>query len=703
MPRYSNLEQDVSSIAGDSSPSHYDSEDSCFFADATLEDAHHLVDSPATAGRATIISSSLFDSEDDEPNNNNNKKKNNKNSSGKATTSTILNNNHPLLLLDTLSNHGNRGEDRVVNQQRQQEQQQHSSGYFLNVPAASAAMSSHANTATALRRKRPPIPRDIAWAAYATMFIPISFLVPFWITHRHADIYTTPPHDAIAPHVGDVIYGWNYAASSHRGHVATLLSAILAYGAATLLSVILYRNPASGDDGEDARHQAASHVTLISHYVALGAIYPLLLALLYTEFPRATSITLWTVVLLVSFARDLFILRKTTSLSLLQDHGQGRRRFFRTLTCASLDILSRSLRRLSFYRIVSAALLLQLILVVTWRSALFVALSIPLDTGVTGVRTLLILATLLGGKWATSIVARCLGLIASGGVTVWFAQQQHHLRVSSSPLLVSSASGPNNTTIGSDDGNTVEFMDVPTYESTGKSAEGAGKEEEGIENNSLASTASTSNKMPEAYRSVDANAYRSVNDFDDANIYYDDDDLFAGDDLEEISDHPPPQPSPPRYTVDNTMRISTMDGNGTTARHFLLQAVTISFGSVAKCALLGGLAQFVWSCLRNIRVAQVILARRRAASTTSNTGFQGMDVRTITRSSESGREETIYNMLHQLARSCQDICRQFVTSHTDLGMTHVATYYKSYSRAAMDVTNLVHSSGKFLSTAKFKI
>jgi len=447
--------------------------------------------------------------------------------------------------------------------------------------------------------------------------------------------------------------------------------------------------------------RAASHITLISHTVALGAIYPLLLALLYTEFPRATSITLWTVVILFAFARDLFILRKTTTTS-LQDRGQGRRRFFRTLTCASLDILSRSLRRLSFYRIVSAALLLQLLLVLAWRSALLVALSIPLDTGVTGIRTLLILATLVGGKWATSIVARCLGFIASGGITVWFAQQQQHLQPSKLLLSSSKGSVPNYAISNNEDhdNNMVELTNFPTYESAanGTPADGIRKEDKDeSETHSLTSTASTSNKMPEAYRSVDANAYRSVNDFEDPNLYYDDDDddLFAGEELAEVSDHPLPSSSPPRYTVEN-MRISSIDGNGTTAKHFLLQAVTISFGSVAKCALLGGLAQFVWSCLRNARVAQVIIARRRtnAVSAVTTSGFQGMDVQT-TRSSESGRD--VYsNIVYQLAQWCQDTCRQFVTYHTDLGMAHVATYYKSYSRAAVDVSNLVHSSGKFL-------
>lgn len=446
--------------------------------------------------------------------------------------------------------------------------------------------------------------------------------------------------------------------------------------------------------------RAASHITLISHTVALGAIYPLLLALLYTEFPRATSITLWTVVILFVFTRDLFILRKTTTTS-LQDRGQGRRRFFRTLTCASLDILSRSLRRLSFYRIVSVALFLQLLLVLTWRSALLVALSIPLDTGVTGIRTLLILATLVGGKWATSIVARCLGLIASGGITVWFAQQQQHLQASS-PMQSSKGSAPNcavsNNENLNNDSNMVELTNIPTYESSGNGTSAdriRNEDKDECETHSLTSTASTSNKMPEAYRSMDANAYRSVNDFEDPNIYYDDDDLFAGDDLAEISDHPFPSSSPPRYTVENT-RVSTMDGNGTTAKHFLLQAVTISFGSVAKCALLGGLAQLVWSCLRNVRVAQAIIARRRAnaVSTVATTGFQGMDVRT-TRSSES-RRDVYSNIVRQLAQGCQDTCCQFVTYHSDLGMAHVATYYKSYSRAAVDVSNLVHSSGKLL-------
>ena len=622
-----------------------DSEDSLFFADATLEDAHHMVDSPVGRSATAPIRSSLFDLEEDPP----------------LTGNTIRTNgrNHDLVKDENNNSYGLDNTGTIV----------------------------HTSETVLQRRKRPPIPRDIAWAAYATTFIPMSLLVPFWICHRHPETYTTPPHDAVASHVGDVIYGWNFAASSNRGHVATLVSAILAYGAATVLSILLYRNPASGDLGEDARHAAASQLTLLSHYVALGVIYPSLLALIYTEFPKATSANLWALILLLCFLRDLVTLRGILMCHapfLIQDRGQGRRMFFRTLTCASLDILSRSLRRLSFYRIVSAALLLQLFLVIIWRSALFVALSIPLDTGVTTTRTLLIVAAILGGKWATSIVARMLGLIASGGVTAWFAQQQHVL------LQQTRAVGSNGGLPTTN--NLLEMTNISKLES--KDALAAEEDEEEGGENSLASTGSTSNKMPEAYRTVDPNAYRSVNDFDDANMYYDDEDDLYNEEFTEISDHIIHPFSSPQRSVDNNSHhrggnIDTL-GTATTAKEFLLQALTISFGSVAQCALLGGLAQFVWSCLRNARVAQTAASRHGRRRREDN-NFQGMDVRTA---DQSNRQQAILNVAQQSVVSCQDLSRKFVTSHTDLGMAHVATYFKSYSKAALDVSNLVHSSGK---------
>jgi hypothetical protein len=255
MQRYSSLEQQHASFSfEDSSPSRYDSEDSCFFADATLEDAHHLVESPAGhSARVSMLPSSLFNVDDDQLNNGPDKNKDKSNEASAAK--------YPLFL-DKFSNANNASpdeEDRETNHETNTGKQL-SSGYFLSVPTSGSTLTANIGSANPLstaylRRKRPPIPRDIGWAAYATLYIPISFGLPFWIAHRHPDTYTTPPHDAVAPHAGDIIYGWNTAASSHRGHLVTLLCAILSYGVATLVSFLLYRNPASGDDGEDARHR----------------------------------------------------------------------------------------------------------------------------------------------------------------------------------------------------------------------------------------------------------------------------------------------------------------------------------------------------------------------------------------------------------------------------------------------------------------
>ena len=85
--------------------------------------------------------------------------------------------------------------------------------------------------------------------------------------------------------------------------------------------------------------------------------------------------------------------------------------------------------------------------------------------------------------------------------------------------------------------------------------------------------------MPEEYRTADASIYQSVLDMDDEGI----DDDFVDDDVEQTSG------SVEQWTT----------ASGSTCKSFLIAALTTSFGSVAQCGLLGGLAQFVWSLVRH--------------------------------------------------------------------------------------------------------
>ena len=60
---------------------------------------------------------------------------------------------------------------------------------------------------------------------------------------------------------------------------------------------------------------------------------------------------------------------------------------------------------------------------------------------------------------------------------------------------------------------------------------------------------------------------------------------------------------------------TTATGKGSTVKAFLFSGLGVSFGSVAKCGLVGGLAQFLWSQLRKIDTAQATLG-----------GLRGMDI-----------------------------------------------------------------------------
>jgi hypothetical protein len=98
-----------------------------------------------------------------------------------------------------------------------------------------------------------------------------------------------------------------------------------------------------------------------------------------------------------------------TADDMMTDMGDGRKTFFRALANAALDILSRScLKRKPFYRAVSMGILVQLGVVLLWRSALLKSLSISYTFS----GKLMLLVSYVGGVWATGIVARTLGLIA---------------------------------------------------------------------------------------------------------------------------------------------------------------------------------------------------------------------------------------------------------------------------------------------------
>ena len=101
--------------------------------------------------------------------------------------------------------------------------------------------------------------------------------------------------------------------------------------------------------------------------------------------------------------------------------------FFRALSIAALDILSRSLRCRSFVCAASLLLLLQFVLVSLWWGAVSTVLSVRVFDE-DGAMTMVMHATWLAlavvnGKWATGTVASMLGFVAAGGVASWFGAQ----------------------------------------------------------------------------------------------------------------------------------------------------------------------------------------------------------------------------------------------------------------------------------------
>jgi hypothetical protein len=123
-----------------------------------------------------------------------------------------------------------------------------------------------------------------------------------------------------------------------------------------------------------------------------------------------------------------------------------------------------------------------------------------------------------------------------------------------------------------------------------------------------------------------------------------------------------------------------------TVKSILWTGVTINFGSIAHCGLLGGLAQFIWSQVRRIEAAQTALNSRNGNAS----GFQGMTV-----GGGNGMDSVGTKLILG--------ARLFARHHSDLAMTHVAAYYKGYSRAARDVATIVDQSGAFVTYISFPI
>lgn len=435
------------------------------------------------------------------------------------------------------------------------------------------------------------MPRDVYWAIAFAIFVPFSLFGPI-----------VSQHDAEATKSKTYWLGTNLAP-----RMATVHSLWWAAIAATVLSRLLYRS-FGGGDGDDARH-LASHIVLLSAPISVSVYFSMMLVI-YFFLPHSRF---YMILPAWALARDIYIFRQWKMTS---STPGGRQAFFQALTCMTLDILSRSLRRSTFYRIVSTLLLLQLIVIAFWRMALNAAMHSQ--------STFWLLLAAIGGKWATGTVARLLNLISSGGICNWFAEQNS---------LVEE----------------MEQMKAQQDPEYGESEHGfaLGSKFDGEDFD-----------LPEAYRTASASAYQPKLTPDEGM-----DDDFQDEDDEVALD------------AAISSFLSTPIVGGSTVKELLFEGITVSFGSVCKCGLLGGLAQFIWSQLRKIDTARAKLS-----------GFQTMSIG-LNNDLPDSKFRYYLMVSNQLART-------FVRNNSDMAMSHVAAFQKSYTRAAQDVAILIDESGK---------
>mmetsp|Transcript_1291 Transcript_1291/g.1725 ORF Transcript_1291/g.1725 Transcript_1291/m.1725 type:complete len:702 (+) Transcript_1291:102-2207(+) len=443
-------------------------------------------------------------------------------------------------------------------------------------------------------KHRPVFPRDLPWAVAFIIIVPFSLIWPILI-EEHAKVDEISPLVRAPLSVATVHALW-------WGSVLTFF-----------LSRFFYRTQA-GPDGEDARHQIG--LVLVGSVPLAIAVYSCLMVAILVWLPGCK----FAIIMPMYFTlHNVFLLR--------QWRRRGdRQAFFQALSSMALDILSKSLRRASFFRVLSGLLIIQTIIVFIWRWALLGAL---------GSRNgFVLLLAILGGKWATGSIARLLSLIASGGVINWFVEQS----------AVVAALQDDSNRVGGGNG-------LP--------------EDHGGDSSS----------MPEAYRSVDASIYQSVLENDET---IDDDDDF---DDETVFETPSSRRQPSAAELKHKSTVKSL----------LAAGLTVSFGSVVQCGLLGGFAQFVWSQLRKVDAARSIWVRLRENSN----GFSSMQVgrQALGNNGSAAGDSTAASLIKKLWIQFLAMARNFVRGHSDLAMSHVAAYYKNYHRAAKDVANLIDKSG----------
>jgi len=206
-------------------------------------------------------------------------------------------------------------------------------------------------------------------------------------------------------------------------------------------------------------------------------------------------------------------------------------------------------------------------------------------------------------------------------------------------------------------------------------------------------SSSNNMRMPEAYRNADARAYSLGIDFDEG----------MDDDYGDVDDSTPDGGGPATSSSAQSQQWSGQSAS--TVKAFLISGLGKSIGSIIHCALLGGIANTLWSFLR---VVEFLIAKSPRFALFSRGGgqgqgqgyeYQGVGVENDSTSSSSGNNSNAHQNLNWSQKMAiywqrfQIWSREFVRNHHDMGLCHVAAYYKSYTRAANDVMALIDASG----------